>query len=302
VSEQQRRQRPVLIGELSPLPAETWVPELLRNYGTHTMSRAELEAARRAFVYEALDRKFAREEEDRRNARYVSAEELLTPVIDMLTALPHRLDYSKPELQRLMDARASDILSAAGTSLEHDATGKCRLMERPREAIDALNTLRTAALKLGPLAEQTLDLAGELLKLDTYVEGGPSLIPNRYLLIDKIDAAIDALRPHVNRRREPGGNRPRGARIADQVARAYAEITGELPPTTKPNPDSDPAREPPYHRLVRRIFEHYRQRNWKECAWEATDRLHKIGRKRHLRTARRGRPPRSASREKLGVE
>jgi len=84
MTEQQRQQRPVLIGELPPLPAETWVPELLRNYGPHTMSRAELEAARCASVYEALDRKFAREEEDRRNARYASAEELLTPVIDTL--------------------------------------------------------------------------------------------------------------------------------------------------------------------------------------------------------------------------
>ena len=65
MSERQRQQRPVLIGELPPIPAETWVPELLRNYGPRTMPPAELEAARSAFVYEALKRKLTREREAR---------------------------------------------------------------------------------------------------------------------------------------------------------------------------------------------------------------------------------------------
>jgi len=98
----------------------------------------------------------------------------------MLSELPHRGDYSQPELQRLMGARASHIFEAASKTIEHCARGGMQPMERPAEAIDALKKLRTAALKLGPLAEQTLDLAGELLKLDTYLEGGPSLIPNAY--------------------------------------------------------------------------------------------------------------------------
>jgi hypothetical protein len=259
------------------------------------MPPAELEAARRAFVYEALKRKLTREREAREadpNVRYASAEELLTPVIGLLAEPPRRPDCPDAEMQRLVDARASHILSAAGTTYEPYARGKSRPMERPADARDALKMLRNAALKLGPLAEQTLDLAGELLKLETYVEGAPSLIPNQYLLVDKIDAAISALTPSVSKgSREPGGNRLRGARIADQVARAYAEITGELPPTTDPHHGG--LGERPYHRLVRQIFKHYHQRNWKECAKKAAERLHEIGRQRHLRTARPGRPPRS---------
>jgi hypothetical protein len=49
---------------------------------------------------------------------------------------------------------------------------------------------------------------------------------------------------------------------------------------------------------VRRNFEHYGQRNWKECTKKAAERLHEIGKQRHLRTARPGRPPRSAAAEK----
>ena len=249
MSEPQGQRRPVPIGALPAIPATTWVPELLRNCGPRTMPPAELEAARRAFVYEALKRKLTREREAReadRNVRYASAEELLTPVIRLLAELPRRPDYPdlEIEIERLIDARASDILSAAGTTYEPYARGRSGHMERPAKAIAALKKLRNAALKLGPLAERTLDLAGELLKLDTYVEGAPSLMPNQYLLVDKINSAIAALRPQVSKgRREPSGNRPRGARIADEVARAYAEITGELPPTTNPNPESDRARE-----------------------------------------------------------
>jgi hypothetical protein len=284
-----------MIGELPPIPAKTWVPELLRNYGPLTIPRAQLEVARRTFVNEALGRKLARERETReadRNARYASVEELLTPVIELLTELPRRQDRTESDIQPLMDARASHILSAAGTTYEPYARGKSRPMERPAKAIATLETLRNAALKLGPLAEQTLDLAGELLKLDMYVEGAPTLIPNDYLLIDKIDAAISALTPTVSKgSREPGGNRPRGAHIADQVARAYAEITGELPPVSDPHHGG--VGERPYHRLVRQVFEHYHQPNWKECAKKAAEHLRDIGRQRHLRTARPGRPPRS---------
>ena len=153
----------------------------------------------------------------------------------MLAELPSRRDCSESELLRLTETWASHILDAAGTSHQRYPSGKLDTMERPSKAIRALTTLRNAARKLGPLAEQTLDLAGELLKLDTYVEGRPWLVPNEYLLIDKIDAAIEALTPQVTKgSRESGGNRPRGARIADQVARAYAQITSELPPTTNP--------------------------------------------------------------------
>ena len=263
------------------------------------MSQAELDNARRALVYGAFKRKLAREGNDRRNLRYASPDELLTPLIEILAELPCRPDCPDSELDRLMDARAADILSAAGTSLHYDATGRCRVMERPREAIDALEMLRKAARKLGPLAEQALDLSGELLKLETYVEGSPRLIPNQYLLVDKIDAAIESLRPQVSKgRRAPGGNRPRGERVADQLARAYAEITGELPPTT--NPYNGPVREPPYHQLVRRTFEHFRQGNWKEAAKQAAERLNRIGRQRHFQTARRGRLPRTTARKKGG--
>jgi hypothetical protein len=284
-------QRPVRMGELPPLRAETWIPELLRDYGSRKLLRADLEAARRAFVYRALDRKLAREAEGDRNARYLSAEELLTPVIEMLAELPLRRDCSESELLRLIDTWASHILDAAGTALHRYPTGRLRYMERPREAIDALKMLRNAARKLGPLAEQTLDLAGELLKEDTYVEGRPWLVPHEYLLVDKINAAIEALTPQVTKgSREPGGNRPRGGRIADQVARAYAQITSELPPTTNPR-SVGRTRELPYHRLTQRVFTHYGQGNWEECARKAAAHLNKLGKERHLRTPRRGRPP-----------
>jgi hypothetical protein len=282
-----------MVGELPPVRAESWIPEVLRDYGPRTLPRAELEVARRAFVYEALDRKFAREEQDQRSARDATAEELLTPVMEMLAELPLRQDYLASELQCFADYWASHIVSAAGISHYRDAIGRCRHMERPREAIEALKSLRKAARNLGPLAEQTLDLAGELMKLDTYVEGRPFLVPHEYLLVDRIDAAIDALRPCVSKgSREPGGDRPRGARLADQLARAYAELTSELPPTTNLHDDGTP-RNHPYHRLVQSVFKHYGQQNWNECARKAAKRLHELGRQRHLQTARRGRPSRS---------
>ena len=73
------------------------------------MSQAELDDARRAFVYGAFKRKLAREEEDRRNVRYASPDELLTPLIEILAELPHRLDYPDSELDRLMDARRQHL-------------------------------------------------------------------------------------------------------------------------------------------------------------------------------------------------
>ena len=65
---ERQKQRPVLMGELSPIRAESWIPELLRDHGPRRLSRADLEAARRAFVYRALDRKFLREKEGHRTA------------------------------------------------------------------------------------------------------------------------------------------------------------------------------------------------------------------------------------------
>jgi hypothetical protein len=300
VREPLRRQRPVLIGELPSLPARTWVPEVLRDLGPRTMPQAELEAARRAFVNDALVRRIEREVEHNRCVQHATVEELLTPVSELLAELGPRSDFSESEMRRLKAAHASHIWMAAATTFKYAATGSLQGMERPAEAIAALRKLRAAALKLGPLAEQTLDLAGELLKLETYLKGRPRLVTHEYLLVDKIDAAMAALQPYVTKgQREPGGAQPRGARIADQVARAYAEITGELPPMTNPH-HVDPMHERPYHRLVRSVFRHYRQGNWKECAKEAAKRLHEIGSRRHLRTARPGRSPRSAVANKEG--
>lgn len=82
-------------------------------------------------------------------------------------------------------------------------------------------------------------------------------------------------------------------------ARSYYERANCRPP---PIPPTDHARERPYHRLVRRIFEDYGQGNWKECAKEAAKRLHEVGRQRQLRTARPGRPRGSRSGQKTGGE
>ncbi len=202
----------------------------------------------------------------------VTFRELVAPIDRLLAELPRRDDCPEDVINRLTQFWADRILDASGMRVWHDATGRFAAMERPAEAIAALERLATAARKLGPLAEQSLHAASELLNR----RDAARLVPREFTLVDAIETAIDVLRPYVSRgARARGTAAPRGRKLADHVARAYGEITGELPPTT--DPYGEPAREHPYHRLARRVFEHFRQDGWKDHSRAAARQLRKRG-------------------------
>lgn len=234
-------------------PHDDGMPELLRDYGSHTLTRAELDAARRSLVGRAYERKFERDghaDPAMLEPACVSYEDLVAPIEKLLARLPRRTDRSEAAMSQLVSSQAGFILSAGGSRRWHDATGRFVDIERPKEAIEALKTLKKAAQQLGPLAEQTLHLAGELLSGENRLPHA-FLVPSNFLLIDSIETAIDVLQPHVKQGvRSPGTGSARSIRLADQVARAYAEITGEPPPTSNPTDES----RHPYHRLAWQVF------------------------------------------------
>jgi hypothetical protein len=107
--------------------------------------------------------------------------------------------------------------------------------ERPREAVQALKRLAKAASSLGPVADQVLHIQ---LKRHVFVD--------RDRLLEAISDAIRMLQVQVsNAPRSPHEQR----RLAETLARAYADVTGDLPPTSDPYAYS--TREHGYHRLVR---------------------------------------------------
>jgi hypothetical protein len=264
------------VGELSN-PYDDGVPELLRDYGGHKLAREELEAARRSLVGTAYERKFERDrhaDPAMLEPARVTYNDLVAPIERLLEELPRRPDYSETLISQLVSSQASRILSAGGRRGWHDATGRFVTIERPKEAIEALKKLKKAARQLGPLAEQTLHLASELPSGENRLPHA-FLVPSGFLLIDSIETAIDVLQPHVKQGvRSPGTGPGRSVRLADQVARAYAEVTGVSPPTTNPTDESTH----PYHRLAQQVFSHRCFRplpDWKDPTRAAARRLKK---------------------------
>jgi tetratricopeptide (TPR) repeat protein len=250
VSGGKRRRRRVRPGEFSP------AAELLRQLANHPDKASESNAqALIAAAYERMQKAQGQAESAVAEAPWAEAKAYRASIVSMLAALPRHLEH--PE--ELVAAWAERIIGAAGTHYRYTAKGLATA-ERPAEAIEALKKLAKAARELGPLAQDMLHQSASLLD--------QGLRPSRVLLVDKIETAIEALGPHVSK----GDRGLLGRDLARQIARAYAEITGELPPTT--HPDQITGKKSPYHMLVQQAFEHFGQDGWKDNARKAARRLH----------------------------
>ena len=129
--------------------------------------------------------------------------------------------------------------------------------ERPREAVQALKRLEKAASRLGPSADAVLH---HRLKRHVFVD--------RDRLLEGIREAIRVFQLQVSNAPRPPFEQ-RG--LAEALARAYADLTGDLPPTSDPYAHS--TREHRYHRLVRTVFERAGFEGWAHHAREEARRL-----------------------------
>jgi len=149
------------------------------------------------------------------------------------------------------------VFAAALRHSPNDAHGRWVPFERPREAVQALKRLEKAASRLGPTADALLH---QRLKRHVFVD--------RDRLLEGIKEAIQILESRVSNAPQPPFEQ---RALAEALACAYADVTGDLPPTSDPYAYS--TREHRYHRLVRTVFERAGFEGWAYHAREEARRL-----------------------------